>query len=140
MSAWHYGRSFEGHWMEDDCPCPQEPCGLVSKPVEECDQHPLGRFKTIRQSHPAERCPARFDGAIESFVRSVLENEYAQIEADLLAIPGVHREMTQAEALELGLEVCFQRSREPFRSEYRGIRRRGEWVVDHHPEWGPVRG
>ncbi len=57
--VWHVGRSFEGHPLEDECPCPKEPCGLVmlSRAAPECDQHPMSRNKTIRQSHLAERCP-----------------------------------------------------------------------------------
>ena len=55
----HIGRSFDGHPLEDACPCPQEACGLVdiSRTDPACAQHPLHAGKTIRQSHPAERCP-----------------------------------------------------------------------------------
>lgn len=56
---YHAGRSFTGHRIEDECPCSQEACGLVSidKANPECSQHPLGRFKTIRQGHKASACP-----------------------------------------------------------------------------------
>lgn len=56
---YHVGRAFTGHHLEDECPCPQEECGLVSidKANPECLQHPLGRFKTIRQGHKASACP-----------------------------------------------------------------------------------
>jgi len=60
MDNVHFGRSFyPDHWLEDDCPCPKEDCGLVAfdKVVDECEQHPLGRCKTIRQSHKEEDCP-----------------------------------------------------------------------------------
>jgi hypothetical protein len=50
------GRAWSGHEIEDACPCEQEPCGLVATPDPECVQH--SRAKTIRQSHPAESCPA----------------------------------------------------------------------------------
>lgn len=55
----HIGRSFDGHPLEDACPCPQEPCGLidVSRIDPTCGQHALAAGKTIRQSHTAERCP-----------------------------------------------------------------------------------
>lgn len=55
----HYGRSFgTGRWLEDDCPCPKAPCGLVvGEPSNECDQHPLVYFKTIRQTHRESNCP-----------------------------------------------------------------------------------
>lgn len=59
----HVGRSWSGHPLEDECPCPQEPCGLVafSKVDPECVQHggsPL-MAKTIRQSHSPEDCPGK---------------------------------------------------------------------------------
>lgn len=55
----HIGRSFDGHPLEDACPCPQEPCGLidVSRIDPTCGQHSLAAGKTIRQSHTPERCP-----------------------------------------------------------------------------------
>jgi hypothetical protein len=57
----HIGRSWEDHPLEDDCPCPKAPCGLVSTDsvVPECQHHPGVRAKTIRQSHLATSCPAR---------------------------------------------------------------------------------
>lgn len=54
--TWHAGRAWSGHEIEDACPCPQEPCGLVSTPDPDCVQH--SRTKTIRQSHRADQCPA----------------------------------------------------------------------------------
>lgn len=51
----HYGRSWTGHPLEDDCPCRKEPCGLVSTPDPACDQH--AGSKTMRQNHRAELCP-----------------------------------------------------------------------------------
>jgi len=56
---WHNGCAWTGHDIEDACPCPQEPCGLVSAPAPDCPQHSLTAGKSIRQSHPAEICPAR---------------------------------------------------------------------------------
>lgn len=55
----HIGRSWTGSRLEDECPCPQEPCGLISfsKVVEDCPQHSIGRFKTMRQIHKPELCP-----------------------------------------------------------------------------------
>jgi hypothetical protein len=59
----HIGRSWPGDThIEDTCPCPQEPCGLVdmTKASPDCDQHHVGGAhyaKTIRQGHRAERCP-----------------------------------------------------------------------------------
>lgn len=55
----HVGRSFSGHPLEDECPCPKEPCGLVAmtRASADCTEHALTAGKTIRQSHPSERCP-----------------------------------------------------------------------------------
>lgn len=43
--------------MEDACPCPQEPCGLVATPDPECVQHGPRFSKTIRQAHHSDECP-----------------------------------------------------------------------------------
>lgn len=61
----HIGRSFAGHPLEDDCPCPKAACGLVpsNDAVAECEHHPATRSKTMRQQHLASRCPARAAGA-----------------------------------------------------------------------------
>jgi hypothetical protein len=57
--GWHISRGFHSTHIEDACPCPQEPCGFVdsAKVEPECDQHPIGRAKTIRNSHKPENCP-----------------------------------------------------------------------------------
>lgn len=56
----HIGRSWTSHDLEDECPCPQAPCGLVpfDTVVAECPQHHWSAAKSIRQSHPADACPA----------------------------------------------------------------------------------
>lgn len=57
----HISRGWPGNlFIEDMCPCPQEPCGLVAmaRVDPECEQHAVGRSKTIRNSHPAGKCPA----------------------------------------------------------------------------------
>lgn len=56
----HIGRTFSGHRIEDACPCPQEPCGLVAQDrvVEGCTQHNVRYAKTIRQGHLANLCPS----------------------------------------------------------------------------------
>jgi hypothetical protein len=55
----HIGRSWTGHDIEDTCPCPKAPCGLV--PVDQaspdCGEHHWSAAKSIRQGHPADRCP-----------------------------------------------------------------------------------
>lgn len=57
----HVGRSWPNlaPHLEDECPCPQEPCGLVDldKVDPSCTQHTLAAAKTIRSSHAPERCP-----------------------------------------------------------------------------------
>lgn len=54
----HVGRSWDGHPLEDDCPCPKELCGLVSlsRADPACEQH--SGMKAIRQSHSPSDCPA----------------------------------------------------------------------------------
>jgi hypothetical protein len=61
----HIGRSFSGTRIEDACPCPKGPCGLVdsAKSVDQCEHHPMWRSKTIRQSHRAEDCPGMKEAA-----------------------------------------------------------------------------
>ena len=57
----HVSRSWPGTGtpMEDECPCPQEPCGYVAQDrvVEGCPQHTIAAAKTIRDAHPADECP-----------------------------------------------------------------------------------
>lgn len=59
----HIGRSWVGHPIEDECPCPQEPCGLIDymKIDPKCPQHAITAGKTIRQTHWAEECPGASD-------------------------------------------------------------------------------
>lgn len=54
----HIGRSFTGHTVEDACPCPQEPCGLIdqTRTSTECEHHAFWAAKTIRQAHSAGQC------------------------------------------------------------------------------------
>lgn len=56
----HFGRSWTGHSIEDACPCPKAPCGLVVFGAWDpnCEQHAPERANTVRQTHPAEKCPA----------------------------------------------------------------------------------
>lgn len=56
----HVGRSFgTDHHLEDTCPCPQEPCGLVStdRIRPDCPQHAPQFGKSLRQGHDAADCP-----------------------------------------------------------------------------------
>jgi hypothetical protein len=54
--AWHIGRSWSGSAIEDACGCVKAACGLVDSSIPAvCDQHEASR--TIRQGHPASRCP-----------------------------------------------------------------------------------
>jgi hypothetical protein len=57
----HIGRSWDSHQLEDECPCTQEPCGLVARNrvANSCTQHPPQACKTIRQGHRAGDCPGR---------------------------------------------------------------------------------
>ena len=56
----HVGRTWSGTRIEDTCPCPKEPCGLVNldRTHPDCTEHPPRRAKSMRQIHDADRCPA----------------------------------------------------------------------------------
>jgi len=66
ITGWHMGRQWHGHDIEDECPCPKAPCGLVdtTQRLPTCEQHnpadPIAA-RTMRQNHPADACPARTD-------------------------------------------------------------------------------
>lgn len=64
-TAWHVSRTWEGHGVEDACPCPQEPCGFVApdRAVPECRHHPEERVKAMRRGHPSDACPGVRDDA-----------------------------------------------------------------------------
>ncbi|MFD6361854.1 hypothetical protein ACFWFX_18680 [Streptomyces roseolus] len=74
----HIGRSWggPGH-LEALCPCPLAPCGLVDRDNldPECQQHPVGRMKTIRTGHAAEDCP----GFGVSLTEAIGDTELARI-------------------------------------------------------------
>ena len=56
----HMGRSWSGPDPDHfDCECPRTECGLTTwgEWVPGCPYH--GVMKTIRQSHPADRCPGK---------------------------------------------------------------------------------
>jgi hypothetical protein len=55
----HIGRSWSGSPLEDECPCPKAPCGLVleDQTAPGCPQHAPERCKTMRQRHSEEECP-----------------------------------------------------------------------------------
>lgn len=59
LVVWHRGRGWEGHDLEDSCPCPQEECGLIASTTTtgDCPQHGFAAAKTLRQSHRATDCP-----------------------------------------------------------------------------------
>jgi hypothetical protein len=59
MSTMHIGRSFTGSYWEDQCPCRQEDCGLVSDDMinPDCTQH-RGKYD-INQRHRPEHCPKK---------------------------------------------------------------------------------
>lgn len=61
LRATHVGRSFTDHRLEDECPCPKAACGLVvlGDVSPECRAgHRIEDARTIRQTHPGDRCPA----------------------------------------------------------------------------------
>jgi hypothetical protein len=62
MNGLHVGRSWAGHEVEDDCPCPKAPCGLAApKNGVVCEHHNPSDYtqsRTMRQVHQAKDCPA----------------------------------------------------------------------------------
>lgn len=66
-SEFHVGRLFTGHGIEDACPCPQEPCGLVptNSIKEDCPEHGWTAAKTIRQGHIAEDCDKYWESKVK---------------------------------------------------------------------------
>jgi hypothetical protein len=64
--AMHAGRSWSGTPLEDACPCPKKPCGLVAynEADPDCVQHGRNHpAKTMRQGHTPDRCKPRMDAA-----------------------------------------------------------------------------
>ena len=59
----HMGRGWSGTRIEDECPCPQAPCGLVNSSDTDpaCEHHPMSRNKSMRQGHRSDECPGRLD-------------------------------------------------------------------------------
>lgn len=59
VGSMHMGRSWSGSRLEDECPCPQEACGLVrlDRASKDCDQHGLSSPRTMRQGHQDHMCP-----------------------------------------------------------------------------------
>jgi hypothetical protein len=53
------GRSWSTHLIEDECPCPKAPCGLVVQDtaLDTCPEHATQEARTMRQGHPSEHCP-----------------------------------------------------------------------------------
>lgn len=78
---YHIGRSWVGTTLEDACPCPKAPCGLVDSDnvSPECDQHPMSAAKTIRQSHTPEDCPFAITTVEEAIA---LDDAWREQEAD----------------------------------------------------------
>lgn len=61
----HVGRSWwPAHPIEDECPCPKAPCGLVpiASADPSCDQHAPARAKSLRELHAAAHCQDRVEG------------------------------------------------------------------------------
>lgn len=60
MSETHIGRSWHGHRLEDECPCPKAACGLVIADFVrlDCPEHAWTATKTIRQIHYLADCDA----------------------------------------------------------------------------------
>lgn len=63
----HMGRAWNGHTLEDNCPCDKAPCGLIigSESTKACPEHSWAAGKTMRQGHYAELCPDLVDATGE---------------------------------------------------------------------------
>ena len=72
---------------------------------------------------------------LNALYTKIATEQNARIEADLTSILGDLRGMTKAEIGSLGYEIVYQQLPGIFVDEYRGIRRRGKWVIDHFPHW-----
>jgi hypothetical protein len=60
METMHIGRSFvPHHTIEDECICPQQPCGLIKRDEIDpaCPEHALTAAKTFRSNHMHKECP-----------------------------------------------------------------------------------
>ena len=70
ITGYHSGRCWPPSTaIEDECPCPQEACGLVDpqRAHPDCEQHyfldnPL-KARSMRQGHPADQCPGAHDSS-----------------------------------------------------------------------------
>ena len=62
----HVGRAWDGHELEDECPCPKAQCGLVIVDGirDDCPHHAWSRARSMRQSHPAHSCPGAAGGEV----------------------------------------------------------------------------
>lgn len=59
ITGLHLGRSWVGDRLETGCPCEKAACGLaISDTATDCPEHDFRAAKTMRQIHPANRCPA----------------------------------------------------------------------------------
>lgn len=122
QNHFHVGRAWTGHQMEDECPCPQEPCGLVSlgKVVEDCPQHAFGRFKTMRQGHKDIACPS---------LKQVWETEDA-----VLIIMGTH---DSKEALQLAKEYYADNEIDDYDAsleQFEAVAKK-KWINRHSSEY-----
>ncbi|MGW1998409.1 hypothetical protein [Embleya sp. NPDC001921] len=84
--TFHRGRSWVGHHVEDACPCPQEPCGLVAgdRIDPTCTEHPAAALKSIRQGHEAPDCPGPDLRAAVAMLRTEQPADTIRRAADLM--------------------------------------------------------
>lgn len=57
-SKFHISRGWESDPFIDSCGCEKAACGFAVETNNDCQQHSFMAGKTIRNSHPAEECPA----------------------------------------------------------------------------------
>lgn len=75
---------------------------------------------------------------IDEVISAQLRRENDLIEGDLRTIVGPHELWLISERVrEMGHEVVHQRTADGSQV-YRGIRQKGRWIIDRHPELGEV--
>lgn len=76
--------------------------------------------------------------AIDEVISAQLRRENDLIESDLWLVVGPQLEGLPLERIhDLEYEVVHQRTKDGSQV-YRGIRQKGRWVIDRHPELGEV--
>jgi hypothetical protein len=77
---------------------------------------------------------------INEHVTRFMREENARIERELIFVLGWRVRLPRSVIRGLGYEIVYQTPPIGGGSVYRGIRRHGKWVIDHHADWPQTRG